>query len=282
MLVVAYISIIFSSLLLTSSFLLIIKKAINNFYRKYEHAVSATLDEIALSIPPQYILLSHILLGAIGFILGIAIGGKYVLPIIIFTVGFAAIPTVVLRILKKRRQEKFEAQFADAMRALANSLKSGLSIMQALDFIVKQYGPPFSTEFYPVLREVMLGVPFEKALENLAMRVKSEDVDIFATAVAVSKSVGGSLSDILADLADFIVNRRNFRKKVKAITAEARGQAIMLGALPWLVALALYFVDPETYSTLFSHWLGWVAIGAVIILELVGFYFLRKIMQIDY
>lgn len=260
----------------------ILKKAISEFQRKYEEATSATIDELFLSISPKHLLILHFILGSVGFILGLIIGGKYIVPVIVFTVGFGILPTVWLKILKKRRDEKFEAQFADAMRALANSLKSGLSIMQSLEFIIKQYGPPFSIEFAPVIREVMLGTPFDKALENLAKRIKSEDVDIFSTSVSIAKSVGGSLSDILDQLATFISERRKFKGKLKALTAEARGQAFMLAALPWIVSLLLYLIDKDTYSYLFKHWLGWLSIGIVIILETIGVLFIRKIMKIEY
>lgn len=260
----------------------ILKKAISEFQRKYEEATSATIDELFLSISPTHLLILHFILGSVGFILGLIIGGKYIVPVIVFTVGFGILPTVWLKILKKRRDEKFEAQFADAMRALANSLKSGLSIMQSLEFIIKQYGPPFSIEFAPVIREVMLGTPFDKALENLAKRIKSEDVDIFSTSVSIAKSVGGSLSDILDQLATFISERRKFKGKLKALTAEARGQAFMLAALPWIVSLLLYLIDKDTYSYLFKHWLGWLSIGIVIILETIGVLFIRKIMKIEY
>lgn len=260
----------------------ILKKAISEFQRKYEEATSATIYELFLSISPTHLLILRFILGSVGFILGLIIGGKYIVPVIVFTVGFGILPTVWLKILKKRRDEKFEAQFADAMRALANSLKSGLSIMQSLEFIIKQYGPPFSIEFAPVIREVMLGTPFDKALENLAKRIKSEDVDIFSTSVSIAKSVGGSLSDILDQLATFISERRKFKGKLKALTAEARGQAFMLAALPWIVSLLLYLIDKDTYSYLFKHWLGWLSIGIVIILETIGVLFIRKIMKIEY
>lgn len=268
--------------LISLSVFQILKRAYESFYRKYQEATSATLDELFISIDPRYILIIQVALGFIGLMIGLIIGGRYIVPPIIFAVGLGILPQVVLYVMKRRRADKFETQFADAMRALANSLKSGLSLVQSLEFIVKQYGPPFSIEFMPVLREVLLGTPFDKALENLAKRIKSEDVDIFATSVSVTKAVGGSLSDILDQIATFISERRKFRGKLKAITAEVRGQAVLLAVLPWIVAGILYMMDPDTYSYLFKHWLGWVSIAVVIVLEVIGFLYIRRVMKIDY
>jgi tight adherence protein B len=120
-----------------------------------------------------------------------------------------------------------------------------------------------------------------KALEGLAQRMPTEDVDILVTAIAMQQQTGGNLTHVLDVVAATVRERQRVKREIKSLTAQQRFSAILLGALPFLLALALYIINPKYVGKLFEP--GWVLcmpIGAFI-LTLIGFFTMRKLADID-
>jgi tight adherence protein B len=183
--------------------------------------------------------------------------------------------------LLKKRTEKFDEQLVDGLSLIANGLKAGYSLTQALNSLANEMGAPISQEFGLVLKENRMGVPIEQALANLAQRIKSEDLDLFVTAVLTMKQVGGNLAEIFDRITDTIRERNKLYGKINALTAQGRMQGIVVGLLPLFLGFVLYKIQPDMMRPLFTDPIGWCAIGLLIVFEVIGAVLIKKIVTID-
>ena len=121
----------------------------------------------------------------------------------------------------------------------------------------------------------------EEALDNLAERVQTEEMDLFVSAALIAQEVGGNLSEILQRLSETIRRKLEMEGKIKALTAQGVLQGYVVTALPFMIMLALFFVEPEATQPLFSSLLGWLFLGVIVVLQVIGGITIRKIVRID-
>ena len=183
--------------------------------------------------------------------------------------------------LFKKRSKKFEAQITEGLDLLSNSLKSGFSLFQGLNLLSNEMPPPISEEFRLVLQEVKLGLSLEQSLQNLAKRIKSEELDIVITAIEVSQETGGSLSESLSRVAFTIRERNKILGKIKVLTSQGRMQALVVGLLPILLCLVILGIDPQFIMPLFRQPLGWMMLGIAAGMEIIGIFIIRRIVKVD-
>jgi tight adherence protein B len=186
-----------------------------------------------------------------------------------------------VRFKAKRRVARFEDQLPNSLAILAGSVRGGFSLFQALQMISRESEEPSKTEFTRVIQEISLGNPMAKALEGLSQRMPTEDVDILVTAISMQQQTGGNLTHVLDVVAATVRERQRVKREIKSLTAQQRFSAILLGALPFLLGLALYIINPKYMGRLFEP--GWVLcmpIGAFI-LTVIGLYTMRKLADID-
>lgn len=202
--------------------------------------------------------------------MGLALGG----------VGFL-LPRIWLKDQQRRRKQRFQEQFADAAALIGNSVRSGLSLPQSLEVLVREMDDPMAYEVYQVLQSTRVGVPIDTALEQWAERMQLPDLDIFVTAVIIQRQTGGDLGHVLNTLAATIRQRQRIQGQIQSLTAQGRLGAIVLSGLPVFMGVALYFMNPDRMSLMFSHPLGWgmLLISAVTISA--GYLVVRKIVDID-
>ena len=186
-----------------------------------------------------------------------------------------------VRFLGKRRLDKFEEQLPDTLSILASSVRGGYSLFQALQLIIREAPEPSKTEFQRVIQEISLGGTMENALGGLARRIPTEDVDIMVTAIALQQQTGGNLSHVLDVVATTVRERHRVKRDIAALTAQQRFSAVLLTALPYLLAVVIFLISPLYIARLFE-W-GWVLcmpIGAVIF-SIIGLIAMRRIASID-
>ena len=153
--------------------------------------------------------------------------------------------------------------------------------MQAIEIIGREGSPPIKEEFGLVLRELTLGVELERALNNLADRVKSTDLDLVVTSINVVRGTGGNLSEMFDQIADTIRERNTLQGKIRSLTAQGRLQGIVIGLLPVGLGVILYSLEPRMITRLFTEPLGWGILALIVIFEGIGAFFIRKIVSID-
>jgi tight adherence protein B len=189
---------------------------------------------------------------------------------------------------KSGRLNAFNKQLPDTITLLANALRAGSSFLQAIELVVRESRPPVSLEFSRVIREVNLGLPFEQALENMVRRVRSDDLELMATAISIQHTVGGNLAEILDSIAYTIRERVRIQGEIKTLTAQQRLSGYVVGFLPIGLAGFLFVAAPNFMDPMFRNppdVLGLPAGVCILILGgvmmFIGFMFIRRIVDIE-
>jgi tight adherence protein B len=191
------------------------------------------------------------------------------------------------RFYVKRQQAvrliKFNDQLSDMLNLMVNGLRAGYSTMQALEAVSRELPTPISDEFRRVVQEMQIGIPMEKALENLLRRIPSEDLDFVVTAINVQREVGGNLSEILDTISFTIRERVRIKGEIRVMTANVRTSATVLSMIPVFLSIALWFVSPEYIGSFFDRGplCGWLAVGLIVGMIATGYFVMMKIADIE-
>ncbi len=218
---------------------------------------------------------------ALGITLGSLVGRAYW---IIGAVAGALLGFIAPRLFLKWRQAKrlnaFDDQLGDTITLLANSLRSGYSLLQSMEMVGRELSPPMSEEFQRVTREIGLGLSNEEALDNLLRRIDSDDLDMMITAINIHHEVGGNLSEILDTIGHTIRERVRIKGEIRTLTAMARYSGYMVSVLPVAVAGLLFVMNPDYMSTLWKDPCGVRMIVASAIGMGLGWVIIRQIVNI--
>ena len=197
-------------------------------------------------------------------------------------IGFFA-PRFYVRRQQTVRLNKFNDQLGDMLNLMVNGLRAGYSTMQAMEAVSRELPSPISDEFHRVVQEMQIGIPMEKALDNLLRRIPSEDLDFVITAINVQREVGGNLSEILDTISFTIRERVRIKGEIRVMTAQVRSSGIVLSLIPVFLTLALWFISPEYIGSFFSKGplCGWLAIITVVGMIASGYFVMMKIADIE-
>lgn len=204
----------------------------------------------------------------------------------------AVIGFFIPRFYVKRQQgirlAKFNDQLGDMLNLMVNGLRAGYSTMQAMEAISRELPAPICDEFRRVVQEMQIGIPMEKALDNLLRRIPSEDLDFVITAINVQREVGGNLSEILDTISFTIRERVRIKGEIRVMTAQVRTSGAVLSLIPVFLALALWFVSPEYIGSFFDDnpfipqpWCGIISIAVIVGMVAAGYFAMMKIADIE-
>ena len=260
------------------------------YRERYLEEAKTELDDILIQLPANRLLDLSITLSAIGAIVTVVLVSTKseqmnwsigVLAALVVGGVLFPIPRLILRLLKKQRLVKFNIQLEDALGMMSSSLKAGFSINQALEKVSEQEMHPIALEFRLLMQELQLGVPIDQALDNMARRIGSEDFELVATAIITARQTGGELTETLERVAALIRERGRINAKVRALTAMGRLQAIMIGAMPFLLLFGMYQISPGMMDSFVNSLAGILSICVVIIFVICGFLAIRKITNVE-
>ena len=230
-------------------------------------------------VPLGVFVLGMPILALIGFIIAFSMRWPIVLGLL-FSVILGTLPVGYLHWLKKKRMTMFERQLPEALELISRSLRAGHALSVGLKLVGEELRDPVRTEFKRVFDEVSMGVALPQALQNMTERLDSIDVGFFVTSVLVQRETGGNLAEIIDSLAGLIRQRFELQLRVRALSAEGRFSAVLLVALPIVVSGALYKLNPDYISTLFTDPMGhnMVVVGSV--LMVVGSLMMKRMVAI--
>ena len=260
------------------------------YRERYLQEARTELDDILIQIPASRVLDISIAFSAVGVVLStlvmtLSAEKISVQTLIIVSLTSACVlfpvPRFILRYLKVRRLNKFSVQLEDALNMISGALKAGFSINQALEEVADQDIHPLSVEFRLLTQEIRLGVSLEQALDNMSRRLESDDFELVAVAISTARKTGGELTGTLSRVAGLIRERVRIAQKVRALTAMGRLQAVMIGLMPYLLLLGMYHVSPALINSFFSTPAGAIGLIAVTLLDIAGFFWIRKITKIE-
>jgi tight adherence protein B len=199
----------------------------------------------------------------------------------VFTLLGFHLPRMVLNMMANKRRTKLEYQLVDALAIISSGLKGGYSFAQGLDMAATQMEAPIKDEFARVMRLIQLGLPTDRALQQMAERINSYDYDMTVGATNIQLSVGGNLSQLLEGIAATIRDRIRLRRDISALTAQGRISGGILIALPLGIAAMLRIINPEYMAYLTDTALGnsflYFAAGQ----QAVGIYWIKKLLDFD-
>lgn len=243
------------------------------------------LNMMFIEVSPQKVLMWQFALSALpGALVFLALVPQYfpatLFGIIVTIVGWKA-PKPIIDWIYARRVRQFTYQMIDGLNLMANGLKSGLSVVQAMGLVVQEMPNPIRQEFNLVLSENKLGVSVEEAFNNLSKRIVSDDVEMFVTSINILKETGGNLAETFDTITTTIRERIKLEKKIDAMTALGYGQGMILICVPGVMGVILHLSDPEFMKPLFTTALGWVIILMILALEVMAYVMITKIVKIN-
>ena len=204
---------------------------------------------------------------------GVLAGGAVVLvPVGIWT---------FVLVLKARRLSSFTEQLGDCLMTISNALRAGYSFQQTIEVISREMEPPIGSEFAAMNHEIIMGVPLEEALENANKRIGSPDFELVVTAVLIQREVGGNLAQVLDNISYTIVERIRMRREITALTSQGRMSAFVLLGLPFVAGFAMFSINPKNFMVIFEEPMGQIAVAAGIISEIIGYFVIMKIVDVE-
>ena len=198
--------------------------------------------------------------------------------LVALSVGFLPLMWIMFR--RKSRLKKFGQQLPDALELVARALRAGHSLAAGLNLVAAEMSDPIAKEFGRVFEETNLGIPMEDALENMSTRIPNLDLRFFATAVILQRQTGGDLAEILDKIGELVRERFKIWGQIQALTGEGRLSGIVLLALPPLLFVAVYRLNPEYIMVLFTDPMGKKMLAGGLVMQLLGALAIRKIIDI--
>jgi tight adherence protein B len=244
--------------------------------------VSTLLEQAGLRWKPARLAHACLALFLAGFVLGWQfVPGNRILVNLAIGAVLGCLPVLHVIRLRSKRLWRFEELFPDSLEFVARSMRAGHAFSASLEMIHKEFQEPLAGEFKRAFDEHNLGLPLDSALQKLAERVPSLDVQFFVSAVLLQKRTGGNLAEILDKLAFIIRERFKLRGKIKAISAHGRMTGTALSSIPVAVGLLMFWTNPDYVKFFFDDEIGHYMAGAAIGLQVIGYAFIKKIVSIE-
>ena len=193
----------------------------------------------------------------------------------------AAMPFVWLFHKRSKRMRRFEEQFPEALDLLSRAIRAGHAFQASMGMVADELAAPVGVEFKKAFDQQNFGLPLRDALNELSQRVPSMDVRFFVTSVTIQRETGGNLSEILDNLARVVRERFKIRRQVRVHTAHGRFTGYVLLALPAALAMGLMYVNPENMKLLFTEPMGRMMVMIAMVMQTIGFFWIRQIIKIE-
>jgi tight adherence protein B len=219
---------------------------------------------------------SVLVMSALGFLVNFS-----VFFAILFGLLGLLVPRWVIGWLRARRFRQINAQLGEALTLVSSSLRSGLSLPQGVELVVQELEPPIAEEFAIVIKENRLGLSFDEALSNLAERVPTPDLDMVVTAIVTIRETGANLAEVFDVIAHTVRERKKVEGKIQAMTAEGMTQGMLMCAVPPILIIAFYFLDPTLVEPLFTTVLGILMLVVIVAMDAMGMWMILNTVRID-
>jgi tight adherence protein B len=242
------------------------------------------LQRAGLDVEPRIFWVASV---ACGLIVGVGIwvtapNLPVIVPLLGVFVGLLGLPRFVLARMTKRRQFKFVDEFANAIDVIVRGVKSGLPLIECLGIIARESPQPIAGEFTELVEQQRVGVPLAECFERMMVRMPLPEVRFFAIVIAIQQQAGGNLSEALGNLSGVLRDRKRLAAKVRALSAEAKASAAVLGALPFIVMILVYITTPSYIALLWSTKFGQFLLSAAGCWMMCGILVMRKMINFKY
>ena len=238
------------------------------------------IEQSGVATTPGAIAAMSVGAGLIGVLIVLMTTGILVIALCAALIGVAS-PVFWLAYKRSKRIRRFEEQFPEALDLLSRAIRAGHAFQTAMGMVADELAAPVGVEFKKAFEQQNFGLPLKDALNQMSERVPSLDVRFFVTSVTIQRETGGNLSEILDNLGRVVRERFKIRRQVRVHTAHGRFTGYVLLALPAVLALALNWISPEHMKLLFNENLGRMLIVGAVIMQAVGFVWIRQVIKIE-
>lgn len=257
----------------------VLAKAYEQYQERYVAKSMNDLSDMFLFIDPRQMLVLNIasmcLLGILGYIVF-----NPILCVGLTIFGFF-LPMLLVKYYRKRRIKKFNVQLVDALQAMANAFKAGLTFPQAIEHVAREALPPLSQEFGLFVKEVKLGVPLEEALINMGKRVGSDDLELVVVSTNIARQLGGNMAEMFETISMVIRERFRLEGKIDALTSQGKLQGWIVASMPAVLGMVLNSMRPDLMEPMMNHMFGYILVTVIAIMEVLGILIIRRIVNID-
>lgn len=257
----------------------VLSKAYEQYQERYVVKSMNDLSDMFLFIDPRQMLILNIacmaLLGILAYVMF-----NPLLCAVSTIFGFF-LPMMLVKYYRKRRIKKFNTQLVDALQAMANAFKAGLTFPQAIEHVAREAGAPLSQEFGLFVKEVKLGVPLEEALINMGKRVGSDDLELVVVSTNIARQLGGNMAEMFETISATIRERFRLEGKIDALTSQGKLQGWIVASMPLLLGLVLNQMRPDLMQPMLDHLFGYILVAVIAVMELLGLFIIRRIVNID-
>jgi tight adherence protein B len=202
-----------------------------------------------------------------------------VFGVIVGIIGWK-LPKPIINFMVTLRIKKFEDQIVDGLSLLANGMRAGRGLQQAMNMVVEELPAPISQEFNLILQQTKIGVPINEAFDNFAKRMPTEDNNMFVSAINILKETGGNLAETFDTIVEIVRERIRLKQKIGTYVAQGFQQAMIMFSMPFMMALFFGNSDPTFFDKLFGTPIGIVFMLIALVLDFIGLYFILKIINI--
>ncbi len=254
--------------------------AIHNFLIKLPgtQKLQLFIQQSAMDMTAGMLLTISFISAWVVFLTSLIIGVSVLLAVVVAVLA-GLVPFLVVAVKRQRRFLKFEELFPDAIDLLGRAVRAGHAFTTGLELIAKEMPSPVCDEFQRTYEQQNLGLPLRDAFQNMMRRVPLADVRIFVTALIIQRESGGNLAEILDNLSHVIRERFKLMRQIRVYTAQGRLSLYLLVAVPPIMGLMVYTMDREYIMRLFTDPMGIQMLVAGVILQVFGYFVIRKIIQ---
>ncbi|MBS4213283.1 type II secretion system F family protein [Neobacillus rhizophilus] len=238
------------------------------------------LNEAGSSFKPEEFLAFRLITAAGLVLLTLLLGLPWYLWIAAFVIGFI-VPKTFMKQKRKKRLAQINYQLIEVLGMMANSMRAGFSFMQAMQLVGKEVPDPLGPEFDRAFRQAGLGMPMEDIFEEMVERLPNNELEVVVRAILAQRRSGGNLAELLETMEETIRGRVRILEELRTLTAQGRMSSWIITLLPVALAAYLSLVNWEYFAPMLQHPLGWMMIFVGAAGNIIGWVFIRKIIQIE-
>jgi tight adherence protein B len=246
--------------------------------KKSRVSLAQKLEQAGLHFSPRQFYIASLVSAVALAGVGLVSGQKLWITGLLFVIGGLGLPNWFVNMAKGRRQKKFVDEFSNAIDVIVRGVKSGLPVNECLKIIARESPKPVSEEFHQLTEGIRIGLSLEQALTRMYERMPLQEVNFFGIVLMIQQKTGGNLAEALGNLANVLRSRKLMEGKIKALSAEAKASAMIIGSLPFLVMGAVKVASPDYLEPLFSTRPGnliligaglWMGTGIVVMKQMI-------------
>ncbi len=250
--------------------------------RKKRVNLRTMIAQAGLDVSVRNFYLFSLLLGCGLGVGSLMAGVPWFVAAVAFVVGGLGVPRWALNFLRKRRQQIFLNDFADAVDVMVRGLKAGLPINDALKVIASETGAPVGPEFSEVVEGQRVGITIDQGIERMFERIPLAEVNFLSIVLSIQAKTGGNLAEALSNLSKVLRDRKKMKAKIKSVSQEAKASAAIIGSLPFVIMGAMTVLNPEYLNPLFDTSIGHIMLVGSCVWMFTGVMVMRKMINFDF